>query len=105
MAFYDVTDIDRWFDDFAESVTLENYSTTGSGTGGDVEIDAIFDEAQEFVDINGDVVLADPSLYCKTSDVSSISQGSTITINSVLYYVRAIRDDGTGITRLTMSLT
>ncbi len=43
-----------------------------------------------------------PDLVCKTSDVTSVANGQTISINSTAYTVRAIEPDYTGMTRITL---
>ena len=43
-----------------------------------------------------------PELICKTSDVTTVANGQTITINSTAYTVRAIEPDGVGMTRITL---
>jgi hypothetical protein len=43
-----------------------------------------------------------PELICKTSDVTTVANGQTITINSTAHTVRAIEPDGVGMTRITL---
>ena len=43
-----------------------------------------------------------PDLVCRTSDVASVANGQSITINSTAYTVRAIEPDGAGMTRITL---
>lgn len=107
MSFYedDVTDI---LTDFAIPVTLVGYpsSSGSSGATANKTINAIFDEAQEIIDVEtGQVISAKPQLTCKTSDVSAILRHSACVINGVSYYVIDIMDDGTGVTMLKVSTT
>ena len=48
------------------------------------------------------IISTAPELVAHTSDLATVANGQTITINSVAYTVRAIEPDGTGITRLTL---
>jgi hypothetical protein len=47
---------------------------------------------------------AAPVAWVKDSDVMYIIQGQEITINEVAYIIRGIEPDGTGVTKLTLSL-
>lgn len=41
-------------------------------------------------------------LLCQSDDVSTITQGSTVTVEGTTYTVDDINDDGTGVTELTL---
>lgn len=45
----------------------------------------------------------DPQIMVKTSDVSGLTHGETMTVNSVAYKVREIQPDGTGLTRILLT--
>jgi hypothetical protein len=48
------------------------------------------------------IMSTSPELVAKTSDLATVANGQTITINAVAYTVRAIEPDGTGMTRITL---
>lgn len=50
-----------------------------------------------------DVETLQPQVTVKTSDVSGIAQGDTMTIDSVDYNVIGIQPDGTGLTNILLS--
>jgi len=91
-----LTDLDELFDkdEFAVEVTL---------TGG-IKIDGIFDDEFRGVNIqDGEVRTTAPQVLCKSSDVSGVALGSTVTISSVAYKVIERQPDGTGLTTLILS--
>ena len=45
---------------------------------------------------------ADPQFVCRTSDVSSATEGDALVTGSVNYTIRDVIDDGTGMTTLMM---
>jgi len=94
MAFYDFDDLDVFFADFADTVTLSGGST----------IEAMVDDAQEYVDsITGEVITTEPSITAKTRDVTTLFRGSTVTINGVTWNILDKRSDRTGISILRIS--
>lgn len=67
-------------------------------------IQGIFDNA--FVeDQQNDISVEtlQPQVIVKTSDVSGVSHGQSMTINGVTYYVIGIQSDGTGLTTILLS--
>ena len=48
--------------------------------------------------------VADPQFVCRTSDVSSATEGNALVTGSVNYTVRDGIDDGTGMTRLMLEV-
>ena len=44
----------------------------------------------------------DPTFTCAAADVSAVSAGQALTINSVGYTVTAVKPDGTGLTVLVL---
>lgn len=62
-------------------------------------VDGIFDK--DYVEING-VESYSPVFDCATPDVSDATHGAKLTINSVVYTVRGVQPDGTGMTRLIL---
>lgn len=91
MAFTE--DISAFFDtdDFAVSATV------GAAT-----FNVIFDNA--YLSAGGDAPVAgtQPMVTARSSDVSSVWIGNTMTINSVAYVVTGIHPDGTGVTVITL---
>jgi len=86
-------DVDEFFQDFINTCTLSD------GT----EINVIFDESREIFDLQGRIISSTPAITCKSTDVSSLSVGDTVTIDSTTYYLREILDDKTGITVIRIS--
>ena len=79
-------DLDAFFDTPGFTVPVVFGSTTGVG---------YFDTPSEII-ANGLVLTTDYSVVVKTSDFSSVSQGDTLTVDSVDYTVREpmLLDDG-----------
>jgi len=106
MSLYDdlTTDLAAFFSvsEFAQSVTVSPST--------DVErtITAIYDASTDslpplIVPVN----VSGPHVICKTTDVSDMAQGDTVTVTvsgeEVTYYVITRDDDGTGVTILYLS--
>ena len=75
-----------------------------AATIGAATVYGIFDD--EYTGVNaatGEVATSDPRFLCRASDVTSVAQGTTVTINSVAYKVTNIEPDGTGFTSLVLS--
>lgn len=91
MAIESAQDRLNLLNDFGISVTLPDTST----------ITAIFDNQPIQLD-NGQSVIStsQPMIISRTSDVSSLIAGSTITVEGTTYYVEDIRHDGTGMTEV-----
>lgn len=91
MAFTE--DISAFFDtdDFAVSATV------GAAT-----FSVIFDNA--YLSAGGDAAIAgtQPMCHARTADVSGVSIGNTMTINSVAYVVTGLHPDGTGVTAVML---
>ena len=87
-------------DDFG---TTASYAVQG---GSPANISGIFDNEFIEVDAGGNVGVAiqQPRFLCRTSDVSSATEGDTITINAVNYTIRIVQDDGTGMTTLILEV-
>ena len=47
---------------------------------------------------------ADPRFVCRTSDVSSATEGNALVTGRVNYTVRDVTDDGTGMTTLMLEV-
>lgn len=92
--------------DFASDLS-EMFSDDDHGVsavfGGDT-IYGILDNAYEDVLAGGTVPFAMtyPHFSCRTADVPAVSNGSTITINSIAYTVRNVEPDSTGMTLLVL---
>lgn len=99
MALESSSDLTNYFvtDEHAVSATY----TVQGGTG--TTINGIFDN-EYYEDPSGEVGLesSQPQFTCKTTDVSSASNGDTLVVSSTTYTVRSVQDDGTGITLLIL---
>ena len=90
------------FDDVALPILNEVVLITRSVAS--VDISGIFDNEFIEVDAGGTVGVAiqQPRFLCRTSDVSSATEGDAITILGVAYTIRIVQDDGTGMTTLVL---
>lgn len=70
---------------------------------GGVVVAVLFDNGYQAA-LAGFVESSGPSCQARTSDVSSVVQGSTITIASVAYKVTNVQPDGFGVTTLQLEL-
>lgn len=97
-----LSEIDVFFDllDFATSAT---YKVAGTGNGSTILV--IFDKDPDLLSIGGEVEIqtTGPTAVCKTSDVSAVTNASTLTIASVVYKVIQIDTDANGFTLLHLS--
>lgn len=78
--------------------TTDDFGT--AATIGGSSVNGIFDDA--FIDPFGEVESTEPTFYCRSSDVSSVSRGDTVTINSTSYNVVGVHQDGLGVTLLKL---
>lgn len=77
--------------DFGITATV----TPSGGSASDITV--IFDNEYIDVDIGeAGVQSTQPKFICKTTDVSSLTEGDTAVINSTTYYIQIIQQDGTG---------
>jgi hypothetical protein len=94
-----------WEDDVADMLT--DFGVTVSlnyGSTDEVDITAIFDEKQEIINPQtGEVISASPALTCESADVAAMAVGDTVRVSGVSYYIKAILNDGTGVTILQIS--
>ena len=93
-------DLDEFFKTahFATSVT---YTVSG---GSPATILVIFeDESANTDQLTQEVYNTRPAVTCRASDVPSITNADTFTINSTTYYVRKVLPDGTGLTKAELS--
>lgn len=96
-------------DDRATFVNIDDFGVAASYTvqgGTATTINGIFDNEHIEVDAAGTVGVSiqQPRFMCRTSDVSSATEGDAITINSIAYKVRIVQDDGTGMTNLVLEV-
>jgi hypothetical protein len=100
MAVETATERAIFFDpnDFGDAAS---YTVQG---GSAVTVNGIFDNEFVEVDAGGTIPVAmeQPTFTCRTSDVSSASEGDSITIKTVNYTVRVVQSDGTGVTVLVL---
>lgn len=83
--------------DFAESASY----TPAGGSASTIYV--IFDNEFALSTVGVGYENLAPQVLAKTSDVSGATNGATIVINSVTYYVIGVEPDGTGISRLILS--
>jgi hypothetical protein len=91
MAVEKVEDRTLLLADFGITATV----TPSGGSASDITV--IFDNEYIDVDIGeAGVQSTQPKFICKTTDVSSLTEGDTAVINSITYYIQIIQQDGTG---------
>jgi hypothetical protein len=85
-------------DDLSNIFDVDEFATAVTYNGG--TINGIFDNETVPIDAGGFAVVhqEQPRLTCRTVDLSSISEGQAMVINSVNYTIQAWIDDGTGVT-------
>lgn len=91
---------------FSEDLgTFFSLDTPGSATatvsGGDIVV--LFDNGYQAA-LAGFVESTGPSCVARTSDVSTLVQGSSVTINATAYKVATVQPDGFGVTTLQLEL-
>lgn len=92
--------------DFAEDL-LESLSCDDHGVEAIFNcttIEGILDNAYEDVAAGGPVpfAMSHPHFSCRTTDVPGVARGDTLTIGTVIYTIRNIEPDGTGLTVLML---
>lgn len=86
-------DLDACFltDDFAVPAVF-------AATGGNVTVNGYFSDAAEVVDHNdGKVVAAAPTFTCRTSKITGVRRGNTVTIDGKAYKVERYLKSGMGV--------
>jgi len=81
---------------------LADFGVTATYSGG--TFTAIFDNDYEAVEAGGGVPVAalNPRITCRTADVSTLSDGDSLTIDSALYVIAYVMPDGTGVTAMIL---
>lgn len=98
--FYD-EDLDLIFSDFAEDII---YAAQPKLPQDGVAIKGIFDNQGQNIAIYSESIEGTrPQVTVKSSSITGVKHGDTVTIRSKTWYVRGVEDDGTGITVLTVS--
>lgn len=81
---------------------LSDFGVTVEWSG--VDFIGIFDNNYHAAEFGGSVAFAtsQPKLTCRTADITSVTVGTTLTIEAVDYTVQVVMNDGTGVTELTL---
>ncbi len=66
-----------------------------------VDVDVIFDDGYQAA-LSGFIDSSAPSIVGPTVTLSSLLQGSAITVNSIAYKVASVHPDGTGVSTLIL---
>jgi len=90
MAMTEDLDVFLDTDDFATEATINSATVLGI-------------LGNEFVQVDF-VESSKPAFECKSSDITGIAHGDTVTVGSDSYKVRGIQPDGTGMTKLILEL-
>ena len=89
-------------EDFSAFFTLDTPgSATATVSGGNIVV--VFDNGYQ-AGMGGFVETAGPSCQARSADVSTLVQGSPITIASIAYKVATVQPDGFGVTTLQLEL-
>lgn len=96
------TDLER-----AVFFEADDFGTTAIYTpdgGQSATIEGIFDNNHEEVDAGGGVPFSirGPQFHTRTSNVPSADEGDTLEIGGIVYIVRVVMPDGTGLTMLQL---
>jgi hypothetical protein len=96
------TDLER-----AVFFEVDDFGTTAIYTpdgGESVTIQGIFDNNHEEVDAGGGVPFSirGPQYHARTADVPQADEGDTLEIGGIVYTVRVVMPDGTGLTMLQL---
>lgn len=76
---------------------------TSSSSGQEFEVVGIFDNTYLNLDLGmGSVSTSEPQFMCRTEDVTCITQGDTLVIDSVSWKITDVQHDGTGMTVLKL---
>ena len=89
---------------FAEDTSVYFDTTTGfavTAMVGASSFPVIFDNGYQSA-LGGMVESTGPVCQAQSADVSTVVQGTTITISAVVYTVTGVESDGTGITTLRL---
>lgn len=83
---------------------LTDYGTTVTKADAST-FTGIFDNDFLAVDLDeSEVESTEPTLLARTSDVSGLAHGDSLTISAVSYTVRGIQPDGTGMTQIMLGV-
>lgn len=96
------TDIERAvFFDAGDFGTAATFTPVG---GQSVTVRGIFDNGQEEVDAGGGVPFSvtSPYFHTRSSDIAGAAEGDTLEIDGVVFTIRVVEPDGTGLTRLNL---
>lgn len=86
-----------FIEDFHEFLDTDDFAVTATVNG--LSVRGIFDA--EYQDVFN-VESSSPAFSCVADDVSTVSNGDLITINSVVYTIVEQQPDGTGMTVLRL---
>jgi len=96
--------MDQPISDFIDTDSFGQAATYTPSGGGPASITIIFDNEFFLSTIAGSgYENTNPTALCKTTDVSTATNGATLVTDSVTYYVIGVQPDGTGFTKLILS--
>jgi len=103
MALESATDLAGFFDTGEHGVAASYASESGTPSG--VTVNGIFERepVQALDGFSGAAIEGERiSFACASADISSPAHGDTMVISSVVYTVRGVEDDGTGVLTLVL---
>jgi hypothetical protein len=86
-------------DHFAVAGSYSNLANAGTHPTNASTVNGIFDN--EYGEVNG-MAATRPVFMVESTDVSDATDGAKLTVNSVVYTIRVVQPDGTGVTTLIL---
>ena len=83
---------------------LADYGVTAT-INGTITVTGIFDDKFLMVDdLSLNIESSEPQLLCRSSDLTGVTNGGTLVVNSTNYVITTLEPDGTGLTVITLHL-
>jgi len=76
--------------------------TAFAGTGSERRFNAIYDNWHKEFGDDLQLSSAEPVLFVRDNDMTSLVQGSSLTVNGVVYKIRDVQPDGPGTVKLEL---
>ncbi|HHD7442496.1 TPA: head-tail joining protein [Citrobacter braakii] len=79
--------------------------TLWPGESREINIEAVFDNPYARVDIpgGGKITTSEPSFTAHDRDITELQKKDTVSIQDIVWYVKELQPDGSGITRVFLS--
>lgn len=87
-------------EDLTAFLQTADFGTAATWSVGSATVNGIFD--YEYQRELGIVDATDPQFVCREADMSTATQGQTLTVNAVVYTIIGVEPDGTGLLTLRL---